>query len=522
MTRKILMGVFCAVALVACGESEKKQTSFLPQNDMQSDMGGDDGTTDMVVDMVDMTEDATDDMPDATEDMPVEQKDIAEQLADLPGVANVQELRGQGDYRVFTISIRQGIDQFGVEVPTFIQNVHLFHRSVDAPTVMVTSGYGLGEVDRYRNFPIEVSQLLNANQLFLGHRFFAGALPEGAMQDWDKVNIRQGAADNHRIVSKLKKIYKQAWVGTGWSKGGMTAIFHERFYPDDLDLVIPMVAPISRAPMDPRYPPFLASIGTEDCRNRLEQSIIDTIGRIDELLDAYQVPPTQRPQQHARFKYQFISYPWSYWQYLGQDACDTIPDGKTATLQDLVTFYFYYNQSPKPGFPIDEEQSASYTYGYQAMTELGYQDVFAAGYLERLQMLGLLSQQEFSQYRFTYRDQYSFQAPWDVLPPFNPEVMKDIDTWLKEDAKDVLAIYGEFDPWTAAKVTLNEANKSKVYIAPQANHGTMLSDLSFEDYKEVESRILGLKTANPLRLHRTVKPKVDREKLKALLRDKLL
>lgn len=302
----------------------------------------------------------------------------------------------------------------------------------------------------------------------------------------------------------------------------MTAIFHERFYPEDLDLVIPMVAPISRAPQDPRYPPFLASIGTEDCRNRLEQSIIDTIGRLDELLDAYQVPPTQRPQQYASLKYQFISYPWSYWQYLGQDDCDTIPDGKTASIQDLVIFFFYFNQSPKPGIPIDEEQATSYTYGYQAMTELGYQDLFATGYLERLQMLGLLSQQELQQYRFTYRDQYAVQAPWDILPPFNPEPMLDIDKWLKEDAKDVLAIYGEFDPWTAAKVTLNEANKSKVYIAPQANHGTMLSDLSFEDYKEVEARILSLKTANPLGLQRVAQPKVDREQLKALLRDKLL
>lgn len=521
MTRRILTGVFCALALVACGETEKNKTNLVnPTIDLQSDMGTDDGTTDMMEDMV---EDASDDMPDASDDMPVVDKDIAERLADLPGVANVQELRGQGEYRVFTISIRQGIDQFGVEVPTFIQQVHLFHRAVDAPTVMVTSGYGLGDVDRYRNFPVEVSQMLDANQLFVGHRFFAGALPEGQMQDWDKVNIRQGAADNHQIVSKLKKIYTQPWVGTGWSKGGMTAIFHERFYPEDLDLVIPMVAPVSRAPMDPRYPPFLASIGTEECRNQLEQSIVDTIGRIDELLDAYQVPPTQRPQQRARFKYQFISYPWSYWQYLGQDACNTIPDGKTATLQDLVTFFFYYNQSPTPGTPITEEDAASYTYGYQAMTELGYQDLFASGYLERLQMLGVLSQQELSQYRFSYRDQYrGFQAPWDVLPPFDAAVMTDVDKWLKEDASHVLAIYGEYDPWTAAKVTLNEANKSKVYIAPQANHGTMISDLAPEDFREVESRIMELKPANPLRLQRFVKPKVDREKLKALLRDKLL
>ena len=514
-----LMLALCGLWLSACGTPEEPNTQPDPFKFGPGEQDGpgkdeSDDTTD------DASEDTSeDDTPDVVIVIPP--KPVEQQLFELDGVVGVQEEPSAGPYRVFTLSVRQPLDHNDPNSPTFIQRMYLFHQSTEAPMVLVTSGYGLGDLDSYRQFPVEIGQMVGGNHIFLGHRFFDGALPSGQNQDWSKVNIRQAAADNHRIVSQLKAVYDTPWIGTGWSKGGMTAIFHERFYPDDLDLVVPMVAPISLAPQDDRYPPALATIGTPECRQTLETSIIGALGRLDEFLDVFQIPDAQRPEYQAWFKSQIVAFAWGYWQYLGIKACGSIPDGTFAPIEDLANFYFYL-QVPGPAFAIDEETAQTYTYTYQAETQLGYQDVFEEGYLERLQLGGHVTEDEVFQYRLPTRDQLGLQTPWDVMPAFDPAPMQDVDMWLRNDATDMLAVYGEFDPWTAAKVTLNEANGSKVYIVPEGTHGVFLQDLSARDFQEVRARIQSILPPNPNGLSRPITPVVDRTLLTRMLRDRKL
>lgn len=518
--KNVLLLCFCCVGFVGCGvatEAKPIPFTFDPTQDSTTDMGDGDSSPDaMDADM------APDEGPvDMAEDLVVDTRDIAQRLFEISGVVGIQEEAGMGNFRIFTLSVRQPLDHTNPDSATFIQRMYLFHRSVTAPVVLVTSGYGLGELASYRQFPVEISQLLDGNHIFLGHRFFDGALPSSQNQDWSKVNIKQGADDNHRIVTMLKDIYDTPWIGTGWSKGGMTAIFHERFHPDDLDLVVPMVAPISFEPMDQRYPPALAQIGTQLCRETLEESIIATLGRLDEMMDAFQVPANERAEYRAWFKQQIISYAWGFWQYLGANACNSIPNGALAPIEDLGNFYFYY-MLPGPAFAIDEEDAQNYTYTYQSETQLGYQDSFEQGYLERLELLGHVTPQEVMWYRVPVRDQFGDQTPWDVWPAFDPAPMQDVDQWLRSDASDMLAIYGEYDPWTAGKVTLNAAKGSKVYIAPRGSHSTFLQDLSPSDFQEVRSRIGEFAQPSLNGLVRVVTPKVDRKQLRRMLLGKQL
>ena len=58
-----------------------------------------------------------------------------------------------------------------------------------------------------------------------------------------KLNIWQAATDHHRIVEALKPLYAGKWISTGASKGGMTSIYHRRFYPGDVDGTVAYVAP---------------------------------------------------------------------------------------------------------------------------------------------------------------------------------------------------------------------------------------------------------------------------------------
>jgi pimeloyl-ACP methyl ester carboxylesterase len=111
-------------------------------------------------------------------------------------------------------------------------------------------------------------------------------------------------------------------------------------------------------------------------------------------------------------------------------------------------------------------------------------------------MLGHLTEQERTEYEAPFEDRGG-DVPWDTLPPFNAQSMVQVDQWLKSDAVDVLAVYGEYDPWSAGRVTVNPNNGSKVYVAPQASHGAFLQDLAPADLDEVTDRINALAPLMP-------------------------
>src|SRR5262249_51523810 len=116
---------------------------------------------------------------------------------------------------------------------------------------------------------------LDANQISIEHRFFGESRPEPP--DWSKLTIDQMAADEHAIVSALRMLYTGPVLASGGSKGGMTAIFYRRFYPDDVDGTVPYVAPISFAAPDMRYSPFFDTVGTPECRQAVRDAATEML-----------------------------------------------------------------------------------------------------------------------------------------------------------------------------------------------------------------------------------------------------
>src|SRR5690606_2644245 len=71
-------------------------------------------------------------------------------------------------------------------------------------------------------------------------------------------------------------IYRGKWLTTGASKGGMTSLFHRRFFPNDVDATVAYVAPIDypedavQSPTN-RYIMFLENVGSDPaCRQKLK------------------------------------------------------------------------------------------------------------------------------------------------------------------------------------------------------------------------------------------------------------
>ncbi|MES2855201.1 MAG: S28 family serine protease, partial [Bdellovibrionota bacterium] len=169
--------------------------------------------------------------------------------------------------RQFDMQFTQLVDHTDPKAGTFNQRLILLHRAEKEPMVLQTSGYAIFSVAE-----ASLTSTFGANQIQVEHRFFATSKP--AVLDWSKLDIKQSADDFHAVTVAFKQIYPAAWVNTGASKGGMTSVYHHRFYPDDLAGTVADVAPLSFSTADERFADFVFNVGGDrlkQCRENMRK-----------------------------------------------------------------------------------------------------------------------------------------------------------------------------------------------------------------------------------------------------------
>jgi hypothetical protein len=391
-----------------------------------------------------------------TQAPPVDTRDILEKLQSLPNL-QVAEITPQNGYeRQFEIYITQPLDHNNPGGPQFQQQIFLSHRDESAPVVFMPSGYSARATTAS-----ELSGLLQANQIYVPHRFMDGARP--SPMDWQFNTTEQAAADHHRVVGLFKEIYQGIWVSYGASKNGATALFHRRFYPDDVDATVAKVAPISLATEDPRYDVFLENVGDEASRNKIKQYQIALLKNRDEILPMINTYMNNSPLHYSVseeliLEFEACEYAFSFWQVTDHDT-STIPD-TSSTAQAL----YHYLES-EGYFPLysDEYMNFYEPVFYQFYTELGYYQLIT----DHLQ--GLLVTLP--------NPSYSYFAPQGIFLNFNPAVMEDVLQWLQTEGNHIIYIYGELDPWTAGAVELTGQTNAIKIVQAGANHYINIADL---------------------------------------------
>jgi len=406
--------------------------------------------------------------------------DIADALADIDGLT-VEELAPSDDgTRLFALTLEMPEDHFVIDGRTFQQRLVLMHKDVARPMLAVHTGYGLfGDAEVWRDMWMEVAQLADTNQLVVEHRFFEESIVEpAAIADWTRLTVAQSAADTHRIYEVLSAVYGDKWIGTGGSKGGMTTLFHHRHYPEDFAGIVPYVAPLCFSLADERYPVFLDNNGPDDgtCRIKLRQLGIAVVERREEIADALvELDPAaaalERDMLVAAVASSASNVEWSFWQFRGNtDGCALLIDDDAPA--ESMAYELYYAGFDASYFGDTPPDNAFSPYGYQVQNELGGPD-YGGRYLW----------QAFAAVDWSAFDRLPAAAapPWGDAPAFRPEIMRDVDTWLKSDADRVLAIYGAFDPWTAGHIDLADDDTNLVLTAPAMHHGASIADLDDDD-----------------------------------------
>lgn len=385
----------------------------------------------------------------------LESDPLLEQLSGLAGVT-VEEVSSVEGARSFLLTIEQPVDHAHPDRGSFSQRALLLHRDVAKPMVLASTGYGLFGLPPTDS---EVSFLLEANSLIVEHRFFEGSVPDP--RDYSTLTIRQAAEDHHRVVTLFKGIYRAKWLSTGASKGGMTSLYHRRFFPKDVDGTIAYVAPQSYGTNDPRYPAFLEEVGSPACRSRLIDFQRAVLSRRDEILPLYQAQAAAYGLTYQRvgglevaFEHSVQELRFALWQFLDEAFCLALP--ATDASADVLVATLDVASGPA-NLASDQMLSVFGAYYYQASAQLG-----SYGPLEK-HLKPLL------RHPGTCRVQRYSPAPVDH---FDIGAMPLVQAWLGLFGERVMLIYGGDDPWSAGALELGQARDSFRYIIPRANHLT--------------------------------------------------
>ena len=392
--------------------------------------------------------------------------DLADQLAAIPGMTVVSEQAPPAaGYRFFLLTYRQPADHTKPSGPTFEQRFQLLHRDVSRPMILHTTGYNMPG----GAFRSEPTQLVDGNQISVEQRFFSPSRPNPA--DWRKLDIWQAATDHHRITLALKTIYSAKWLSTGASKGGMTSVYHRRFYPRDVDGVVAYVAPNDPDNRDDRaYDEFFDSVGsTPACRTALKTLQSEALSRRTDMVNRYDAFAAQRGLHFDQvfgstdkaFEMAVLDTEWAFWQYNTEANCD-VP-GRDATSDEIFAFI---NQTADFTFYSDEGILPYSPYFYQAATQLGWPQPKFRYLKDGLHYPSL--------YQANSSLPAELQSRHDAWP------MVDVDQWVTKTASQMLFVYGSNDPWGAEP--FHPSNKdSFTFTAPGANHGANIAALTAAD-----------------------------------------
>jgi hypothetical protein len=376
---------------------------------------------------------------------------LERELYDLPGVSFKKVSTSIEGVLKYNLLIRQPIDHQHPEKGFFYQRVNLLHKGFNRPTVMETEGYALYDGRS------EIEMGLNANYLNIEYRFYGKSMPDSI--PWEYLTLEQATADLHAINTLFKNIYKGKWVSTGISKGGETTIYYRYFYPQDVDLSVPYVAPLDNALEDKRIYQFLDTIGTPECRNKIYQLQLFLLQHEEEAVEKLKwyakgsdLHFTYTGSIGKSFEYAVLEYSFAFWQFY--DHCDSIPanhsvDDYLTSLLRVSDINSFSDEGIKPF-------EAHY---YQAVTQSGYYSYNIAPFKKYLH--------------------YFTENPSSALPPksipikaFDPSLNENVQKWLDQNGNNILYIYGGIDTWSSAGITVSDKVNSKKYVLPGKNHAT--------------------------------------------------
>ena len=355
----------------------------------------------------------------------------------------------------YEVWFRVPLDHTNPHSQYFPLRVYYSHNGFNKPMVVVIDGYTM-----YTSKANEITSIVDGNQITIEHRFFSQSRPLDSIP-WSYLNIRQAAADAHLVISAFKPFYHGKWISTGISKSGQATIFHRRFYPADVNVSIPYVAPLNFSSEDERVYKFLDSVGTPECRKKIYDFQIQLFERKSEIMPLFKELSASKGWKFTMgfekaYDLSVLEYSFAFWQW-GFN-CSSIP-ASSSTAKELFEHWLEVNPF---SFFEENEVDKVRPFFYQAMTEIGMY-----GYRVK----------PFSRYLSdTANITFSFAMPRGHRAIFNASAMSDIDRWVEDSGSYMLYIYGQNDAWSATAVDPGRKTNAVKMVCPGGSHSSRIKD----------------------------------------------
>ncbi|MEF9985639.1 MAG: S28 family serine protease [Bacteroidales bacterium] len=410
---------------------------------------------------------------------------------EIPNVSNIKALeisdKMENPFKEkYVMFIEQPIDHSNPAKGTYKQRVIVSIANYNAPTVIVTEGYGAAYAlnPRYRE---EISRFFNTNIVVVEHRYFLESIPFKQQDstitdetlDWSYMNAPNQAADLHNVAQLFKKILPGKWIATGISKGGQTTMFYTAYYPNDIDVSVPYVGPLCKGAEDGRHEPFLANyVGTAEDRAIIKAFQTEFLKRRDKIRPLFEALNKEKGYTYkipldAVYDYCVLEFPFAFWQWGNSTA--KLPNPATATDKEMFNALV---RASGPDYFAEGSDTAPFF--VQAATELGYYGYDATAFK------GLLTITDTKGYL------NKLFVPQSQTFKFNDYLYKKVSGFLEKTNSKMMFIYGQYDPWSSVMPVApvkNEELKAKgkgrntmvLFIKPGGSHSSRISNLPNND-----------------------------------------
>ncbi len=400
---------------------------------------------------------------------------IEEFLKSQPEIKRMEKIPGNDFFnKTWKIMVRQPIDHSDTTKGFFLQRIFVADKGKENAVLLITEGYSAnyGASPRYLN---ELTPMLQSNQITVEHRYFSESSPEPL--NWDYLTVANAAADHHAVVELFKKYYTGKWINTGISKGGQTAVYHRTYYPDDVDVTVAYVCPLNFAVEDERHEKFIQNVpGTKEIRQKIRQFQVQVLKNRDKIIPKLEEYSKQKKYEYyvsidEILDYCVLEYPFAFWQW-GESA-DKIP-AENAEVDELFN---YLMKVPGPNYFAKSGIEGFLPFYIQAARELGYYGYDSEPLKKYLKIKS--AKNYFSK----------LYLPSDLKVNYVKETALTVKKFIQTTDKEIIFIYGEFDPWTASSFEVPEKPNLLKIVKPGGSHSSRIGNLPAEQKKQVIDKL---------------------------------
>ena len=402
----------------------------------------------------------------------IEGETMKERLSKLP---RVKEFKAYGSNRnfklVYKIKYEQLIDHDNPKLGTFLQSIEFGFNSFTAPNVYVSLGYNLGsDHSTYDQGENELAFLLKGNYIMVEHRYFGESMPVNidyfTKDTWKYLSTYQAASDAHDIVRSFKRVLEGKWLSTGASKGGMTTHLYNYYYPGEMDLYVPYVAPFCNSFADTRMLHFLdnevgdAYYGKEEAA-KLRKEVLDFQIKLLEYRD-YMAPKfyqealngcslSEYANQDRLFEASVLEFEIGFWQYYQSfsnlESCLALPETTESEINTkMQRCYSYYTSICAPeDISCDNMYTTYYIQAYQELGNYGYDFSHLRDNLTaKAEIKTPVEEEADMMFKLTLTNEEQKVGHKELITP-------KINEMLKTTESEIIMIHGGTDPWYAVR-----------------------------------------------------------------------